>query len=248
MRLCSFFTNQLPAGTKSDDHAHPFWEFVYVRGAGGYIDAEGKRTPYAVETILIHPPGQMHISYSESHALHYCLGVDGRELKGLPFCTLPASGRLSNAFLSLAGELTDRAPYHRMVIDALAAQIVWSVLGIVRTMTAPEMSARTIESVKEYLDQKYHEHGITLDTLSERLLISKDSIRHLFKRKYGVSPIRYLIGKKIDNAKALLSGTDKRIHEIAAETGFESEYYFSRVFKNATGSTPTAFRAASHRT
>jgi AraC family L-rhamnose operon transcriptional activator RhaR len=57
--------------------------------------------------------------------------------------------------------------------------------------------------------------------------------------------VQYIIMKRIQHAKALLGASQKSIKSIAFECGFESEHYFSRLFRKVAGVSPTDFRARS---
>lgn len=48
--------------------------------------------------------------------------------------------------------------------------------------------------------------------------------------------------KRIERAKALLRDSEKKIYEIALETGFEDPGYFSYCFKQRCGVTPKNYR------
>ncbi|MDE6168313.1 MAG: helix-turn-helix transcriptional regulator, partial [Acetatifactor sp.] len=73
---------------------------------------------------------------------------------------------------------------------------------------------------------------------------------HAFTKYTGLSPINYLLQKRIQEGKALLESTACSIAQISAMLGFSSQSYFSQAFKKATGKTPAAYRnerkAASH--
>lgn len=51
-----------------------------------------------------------------------------------------------------------------------------------------------------------------------------------------------LTGIKLGNAKKLLISTDKPIYKIAAECGYENEFYFSKAFKQKEKVTPSRYR------
>lgn len=68
--------------------------------------------------------------------------------------------------------------------------------------------------------------------------------RKMFKKYTGVPPVQYQLDLKIMRAKEMLLSTDKIIKEISFELGFQSIYYFSRVFKNKTGVCPSQIRKA----
>ena len=72
--------------------------------------------------------------------------------------------------------------------------------------------------------------------------MNKYYLVHSFKEYKGISPINYLIDKRILEAKHLLETTNHPIAKIADMTGFSSQSYFSQVFKRETQMTPNEFR------
>ena len=96
--------------------------------------------------------------------------------------------------------------------------------------------------IKKYLDANYAEN-ITLDTLAALSHMNKYYMAHAFAKYMGVSPITYLLQKRIEEGKSLLSSTSHSISQIATSLGFSSQSYFSQAFKKATGRTPVQYRA-----
>lgn len=82
----------------------------------------------------------------------------------------------------------------------------------------------------------------SLDDAAEAAGMSKYHFSRLFKQKTGLSPIRYAMKARIEKAKRLLGGSDKKVAQIASCLGFEDPFYFSRTFKKWTGLSPLAFR------
>jgi AraC-like DNA-binding protein len=58
----------------------------------------------------------------------------------------------------------------------------------------------------------------------------------------GVSPIQYLNRYRVEQAKSLLSESDKSMEQIARQIGSSSQNYFSYLFRKTTGTTPRAYR------
>jgi AraC-like DNA-binding protein len=63
-----------------------------------------------------------------------------------------------------------------------------------------------------------------------------------FKAVFGTSPIDWLRRERISQAKRRLIESDDSIKEVARQTGFSDQYYFSKDFKQLTSLTPTEFR------
>ena len=85
---------------------------------------------------------------------------------------------------------------------------------------------------------------ITMDDLCGAAGVSKQHLCLLFRNTLNMRPMEYTAKRRIQEAKALLMGTDKSIEEISEEVGFGSESYFCKLFKRYEGITPTDFRNA----
>ena len=60
--------------------------------------------------------------------------------------------------------------------------------------------------IKNYIDSHYSEN-ITLDILSNLSYVNKFHLVHLFTKQMGISPINYLINRRIEESKNLLTTT-----------------------------------------
>ncbi len=98
----------------------------------------------------------------------------------------------------------------------------------------------TVIGVKSYIDNNYH-NDLNLDVLSRFCFVSKYHLLRLFKKYYGLTPRQYLIDKRIEKSKQLLTkGTS--ITETCFAVGFESLGSFSTLFKSKTGMSPALFK------
>ncbi len=83
---------------------------------------------------------------------------------------------------------------------------------------------------------------ISQEEIAKNIGMGYSLYRKKFKEYTGVSPAQYQIQLRINRAKDLLITTQKPIKEIAHNIGIESYDYFSRIFKQKTGYTPSEFR------
>jgi len=78
--------------------------------------------------------------------------------------------------------------------------------------------------------------------LSSEVNTGYSYFRNMFKKYTGMSPVQYHLQLRIKKAEDLLLISQKPVKEIAYELGFQSTFYFSRLFKNKTGKNPSEFR------
>ncbi|MBE0601175.1 MAG: helix-turn-helix transcriptional regulator, partial [Firmicutes bacterium] len=98
-----------------------------------------------------------------------------------------------------------------------------------------------LRQVLEYVQEHYASHIIVAD-LAATCCCSESYINHLFTKHFGVSVSTYINKIRIEHAKyALLITTDK-ISTIATDVGFSEPSYFSKVFGNLLGISPSEFR------
>lgn len=104
---------------------------------------------------------------------------------------------------------------------------------------------RAVRLVREYIEDNYAE-SISLRDLSEVAGVSAYHLLRVFKSSVGVPPHTYLIQKRLNRARGMLS-RGRSIIEVALESGFSDQSHFTNTFKRATGVTPRQFQMALHR-
>lgn len=95
--------------------------------------------------------------------------------------------------------------------------------------------------VMDILHTKYAE-DISLDNLADKLNMSNAYLSVYIKEKTGVNFIDHLNDIRINQAQALLSGTDMNINDISIQIGYRNITSFNRMFKKRTGMTPGEYR------
>lgn len=88
--------------------------------------------------------------------------------------------------------------------------------------------------------------NMTLQEIAESLGVSHPNLSQRFRRETGTTPLEFILGQKVSQAKRLLVGRkDLSVVEIGALSGFGSNHRFFVQFKKATGMTPGEYRSAS---
>ena len=106
-------------------------------------------------------------------------------------------------------------------------------------------SGRYHEMVKEalaYIDEHYAEEDLSLNSLASYVNFSPNHLSAVFKQETGQPFIKYLTDYRMDQAKELLSTTNKKSNEIGIMVGYKDPHYFSYLFKKTQGVTTTQYR------
>ena len=98
-----------------------------------------------------------------------------------------------------------------------------------------------ITRLRSYVENHYM-NPIAPEDLSRVLHCSRSAMYRRFREYFGVSPSHYVNEVRIRRAQFLLTETDRPVSEIAAAVGIPDVFYFSRLFRTATGETAGDFR------
>jgi AraC family transcriptional regulator len=102
---------------------------------------------------------------------------------------------------------------------------------------APWQSRRVVELLQQHLDGQ-----VKLKRLAEECRLSVSHFSRSFRSSFGTSPHRYLILRRVEIAKTLLTETNNSLVEIAAQTGFSDQAALTRTFAAIVGTTPAKWR------
>jgi AraC-like DNA-binding protein len=98
---------------------------------------------------------------------------------------------------------------------------------------------RVVEFIEAHLDRP-----INLARLAAVVHLSPFHFHRQFKRATGSTPHQYIVQKRIERAKALLSDSQLPLVEVAAQAGFANQSHFGSTFRKVTSMTPRRFRNA----
>ena len=98
-----------------------------------------------------------------------------------------------------------------------------------------------VASAVHYIDSHFSD-PIRLGDIASGTYLSSDRLTALFGSVMGQTPRDYIRYLRVERAKLLLVTSDLSVSSVGANSGFSEAPYFSRVFREATGMTPTEYR------
>lgn len=106
-----------------------------------------------------------------------------------------------------------------------------------------EKEDTTKEKILGYIQENFTKQQFSLGELADAFHLSQSYVTRLIKQETGSSFSELLTRMRIDRAVSLLvQSPDMKLVEIAERTGFASQHYFSRVFKEKVGFSPADYR------
>ncbi len=103
----------------------------------------------------------------------------------------------------------------------------------------------SIREVLMYLQENYHDAGLTLTSAAERFYMNPSYLCRAFKQDTGMTFIEYLTELRMKEAARLLAGQDIFGHEVGEKVGIPDAKYFGVCFKKFTGMTLAEYRKKS---
>lgn len=116
--------------------------------------------------------------------------------------------------------------------------------GQAQYIERPLARPATDDAIGKVLDWALARLGdrLTVDIMAQRARMSRRSFVRHFQRATGTTPARWILERRLDEARALLETTDWGVDAIASACGFGSPVTFRQNFVAAYGTTPTAYR------
>jgi AraC family transcriptional regulator len=145
----------------------------------------------------------------------------------------------------LESQAVQKEPWGALYVEGLSLTLASYVYG--RYATAEPERASTqlppaeIEKLVVYVETHLGD-DVALSDLAGLVGYSPGHLARAFKKAFGVSPYQYVLGRRVERAKALLRDRNRSIAEVARACGFATQSHFSAAFKARTGDTPGAFR------
>lgn len=131
------------------------------------------------------------------------------------------------------------------IATALAVRMMQQIGAEARSGDVPDGSLpkHVLRLVLDYIETNLH-NKIRLSELAGVATLSMFHFARSFRQAMNIAPVRYIWHRRIERAKLSLRNKATPLVVVSIDCGYSSQSHFTTAFKEATGLTPAAFRAA----
>ncbi len=251
----------VPAGEGSDTRrGQGMDEYIlqYAAKGVGWAEHEGGRWRLPAGSCIVIPPRMAHAYGGERQDpwLNYWAHFRGRlasryfELLGLGeadwLVVLPPDQEIVDCFEGILGAYADGHTLAHLLRGAALFNQLLSRLFFLQRGNQPSpggQSPGVVASIR-YMHENIG-RKLSLEELARAASLSRARYHQLFRIQTGETPIEYFNQLRIRKACSVLLSSDDTIESIALGLGFSSAFYFSRVFRQTMGVSPSVYRAQS---
>lgn len=156
-------------------------------------------------------------------------------------------GLIQALFTAMLDEIALRSGRSRLYLDTLLHLLLLRLLRHYAAAPRAPLRARhsmapaRLRRVVDYMETNLA-GDIALADLASVAAMSPFHFSRAFAAVTGTPPYAFLLNRRIERAKLLLTHGSDQVSAVAAQCGFHSAGQFSRMFKRLTGSSPLHFR------
>ncbi|MDR2144177.1 MAG: AraC family transcriptional regulator [Treponema sp.] len=242
--------------TVADGRILPGFHIIYIiRGEGTY-ETQGKTYTVNPGSVLFLPPGIWH-RYRPVPAVgwhEYWVGFKGSFVRKLftegilsadkVFFEPGLNNRMIENFQLIFEEIKTQQPLYQFRACSGIISLIAEIHTLERRMEQPNHYQKIVDTAKNLM-QANVPGNINLSSIAKQIGLSVSHLNEIFKTYTSMTPYQYFIQLKINKAESLLEN-DISVKEAAYNLGFNDQFYFSRLFKNKTGVTPSEWKAMIH--
>lgn len=161
----------------------------------------------------------------------------------MPVIRIKAEDTVLATFSRMMQSIRENRPALQQILAGTTDNLMGLVYSAQQAQPAADtQNANVIERAISRIQNEF-ERDLNMSLLAQELGVSYSWFRHTFTAHTGLSPHQYLLEFRLVRARNLLAETELSVKEIAAQTGFGDEFYFSRLFRQKLNLTPSQWRS-----
>ena len=215
---------------------------------------EGGRTASADKKSSAGPsvaiPGSMARISLESFLKFADMGLtEDNEMVSQPCCVLTGAEKAEISLLAerIVSEMSDNRYSKELMIQTLTVELMINLSRAMRNEWEENIRVKTgkakelVAIARQYMDDNF-DQGITVAQAAQYVFLSQGYFTRAFRDETGMSPMNYLMKKRIERACLLLENNEIKVSAISLQSGFSSPQRFNVAFRKLMGMTPMEYR------
>lgn len=147
---------------------------------------------------------------------------------------------INGEFSKICRALMDNSVYTKGMVAVGIMNILYA--GHSKREEQPLTTDSRVSRILDYINKNLSQ-SISLDDICTHVHVSRYYLCHMFKKTVGMTVFEYILSRRLSIARRYLLDTDMTLSQIASLVGFSSFSYFSKMFREYEGMTPSKFRS-----
>jgi len=214
------------------------WEIMYCIEGSGSLITGGEELPFCAGDIIIQPPDILHAFSTDTTGTMLYIMVDGEYPFGRMLLLHDTADRDIYSLATVLCRVYNHSePRHQTV----ALHVLSALIEYLTMIGSKSQHSVMVESMENTIIKNVSSSTFRIQDMYRQLYLPEDKARAQFESEIGCTPHKYLSRLRIQQACWLLTHTpgDTSIAETASRVGIPDPQYFSRIFKQHTGLSPT---------
>lgn len=209
-------------------------DFLFLK-SGNYVMSEVLDESY--EALLFFYNDMLLIDFVNKYGVK--LDTLNKELENNIF-KIDKTLQLENSILSIVPYFEDNFCEEKNIIKLKFEEIFLNILNS-DSASIFKSFLSLIYTDDAYFKSKIEQECLSFDSVSDMaksFKMSELNFRDKFKSMFGITPKKWLLGKKLQKARILLQNSSLNVTEVCMEIGFDNISWFTQSFKKEFGVTP----------
>ncbi|MFA9380594.1 MAG: helix-turn-helix domain-containing protein [Acetanaerobacterium sp.] len=224
-----------------------FVDITYIMKGQAEYKVDSKKYIVSAGDLLCIPKGSIRSAISSPDDLMECYCVNGKvhDLNGgeikLPFpvvCHIGLQQDIISLYRDMNAEWLLRDPGYNMKVRAIYLMILQRFFQLIIYKNDSSTVDKRIKRVLRYIIDHYAE-PLTVQGMADFTGLSAMYFGNFFRKETGMSFRQYLTSIRLNHAEDMLHSGEYNVNEVSVACGFSDIFYFSKVFKESRGISPS---------
>lgn len=218
-----------------------------LEGEANYkIEGHNEKLLMNKDSLYIFPPGNKRSGYATKSKpwsfIFVNFDIDFYEERnilfdGKYFYMSECSGEVEKKIQKLVRTWESKNEYYKVKCRIILSDIIYYLL-IANNYGQANYHTKSLIKVNKYIHEHFTEQ-ICVESLAKMAELSVSYFRKVFTEAYDMSPMKYVTKLRLEKAQDLLRGGHFNVSETADLCGFNDVFYFSKIYKQKMGVSPS---------